>query len=360
MECPSCHAKLLYRQRGGNRCSKCKRPFALEPKVNRLKLHDLRFRKLIAALTNHGTFYYAPTQLWYAASRKAVTEQQRLPLGCGLVLALVLAYGVFYLVSALTLLRYGVLLSGLALLGGLWLLYIQRRRPLRRRLPREFNAFQREVIERWRQVYGVVPPGLITDQVLAGLPEQPRQPRAVLACPDREVLLSLRANRVPQTLQLGLLPIGGVLTPTEQQQLATLRAQPQLPLLLLHDASAEGCLLAERLPELLGFDSRRSIVDLGLRPRQVQQHKLLVLGAQPPFELLPRLQSLNPTRPVPLHADELSWLANGFYTPLAAVAPGRLVQLLQRALDRIAQPTPQPSPQRRAQAVGFMSWPGEV
>lgn len=54
MICPHCEHSLLRKERTGNRCGYCRRLYALDPKTNRLKLSDLRVRRVVAALSAGG------------------------------------------------------------------------------------------------------------------------------------------------------------------------------------------------------------------------------------------------------------------------------------------------------------------
>ncbi len=75
MKCPSCSAELKSRERGGYKCSKCKQPFALDPKLNVLGLHDLRLNNLDRSLSDAGKLRYTSEQLFHAAAAKVVAAQ---------------------------------------------------------------------------------------------------------------------------------------------------------------------------------------------------------------------------------------------------------------------------------------------
>jgi hypothetical protein len=67
-----------------------------------------------------------------------------------------------------------------------------------------------------------------------------------------------------------------------------------------------------------------------------------------------------------LSQPEFDWLKQGFYTPLSAVSPVRLIRAVEQAVDRaVPQPAaaaqrssdPEQQAQHAAQVVGFLTWP---
>lgn len=379
MKCPHCAAELLHRERGRRRCAKCKREFALEPKGHPLRLHDLRFQQVVAKLSQNGTRRYTPRQLHYAFGRKVVREQKPKGVGAGIgcfaLSCIVTGIPVGVLVSgmmaSMNSARFDglILLLGLMLIAGLALVItaVYMRQPFRPNLPMTPDQFQREVLGRWQQVYGTLPPGLIDPRQPLPPDPPPGQLRAVLACPDRDVFLCLRANGLPEHLSLGLLPTSGQRTPAEKAALAAIRANPRLPLLVLHDASPEGCTLLQSLPMTLGLPATQKMIDLGIRPHHAIKFQLMRLGAAPSSELLHILQKRvaaagSAHSSHTLTEDEFDWLERGFYSPLAALGPARLIRVVTQAMEQATTARPAVSqrprdPETQAQAVGFMTWP---
>ncbi len=378
MKCPHCSADLLYRERGGRRCSKCRQEFALEPKRNRLHLHDLRLAQVAEKISQYGTIGYTAGQLYHAMSFKAVKAQKPVhPFRkiFGTLFASIFP-GIFLIIVVLfaTELPLSIVISlVLAIMFGVSLVIIAIRisRPFRPQLPMKFRDFQRDVIVRWQQVYQALPPGMIDPRRPLPPDPAPANQRAVLACPVSDILTCLRANHVPERLGIGLLPGDGRRTPDEEATLVALRSNPQRPLVILHDAGLEGCTLVRSLPLALGLRSDHSVIDVGLHPRQAIQHNLLCLGANPSPELLRLLQKRVAPSPDPIQAGMLSrqefdWLKQGFYTPLPAVSPVRLIRAVAQAVDRAVprqavatqrSSDPEQQAQHAAQAVGFLTWP---
>lgn len=348
MICPHCNQNITYRQRGNRRCGLCKQEFALEPRTLPLRLHDLRFKKLVAKFSDNGRLFYTASQLHHYLSRKAVAEQK--PCSIGYAIAPAAVIGLF--VSLALSIKVGLVLALLSL--GIGWRYI---RPFRPQLPMKAAQFSEKVIERWRSLYDK-PTGLLEEVELARLSDEAgatTQLQAVLTCSQRDILNCLRANGIPATLGLGLLPTGPPYTPAEITVLEVLRAQPHLPLLVLHDASPAGCLLVRDLPRKLGLNANHRIIDVGIRPLQAITHKMMRLGVDPPVELLNKLRQQRL-----LSSEELAWLEKGFYTPILALSPAQLIRIVTRVVKHTTAKRSadlEQEAQARAHAIGFMSWP---
>lgn len=365
MKCPHCHADQTYRERSGRRCSKCKREFAFEPRTDSLKLTDIRFNHIAEKLSANGALSYSVEQLRYALAEKVVRAQAptsaKAALGCAFAVGAVGFVFVGFIADQLLL---AITVALLIWLGGGLFWYVQRGKPFYPKLPIEPLRFERDVLDRFRKVYGHGPPGLISGERLRLLDYRmplPGMLRGALVCPERAVLDCLRVNGVPEQTGLALIPIGGPLTPAEQDQLVVLRTRPDLPLLLLHDASPAGCLLAENAAQALNLGPQRRVIDIGLRPQTAIERKLLAVGAPPDPALIERLRAQGRLGP-----EELAWLADGKITPIVAITPKRLLAMVNRAAQRLQSPAPRPAqppasrqatPEQQAQAVGFLSWP---
>jgi hypothetical protein len=381
MLCPHCKKTLLYRERGGRQCSACKCEFAFEPKTGPLRLHDLRFRKTVAKVGDNGRLRYTADQLRHFLARKVVAAQKPTSLGVLVTGTLLAAFLAGTAVSAVVSPRLGIPLALLVLIAGAAFGWRQSRRPFHPRMPIDAAKFATDVLGRWQKVYGGAPDGLINE---ASLRDPARAAlateglRAVVVCPERGVLACLLANRIPEKLRVGLLPTEPPFDAWEEAILAVLRKEPRLPILLLHDASAAGALLAQDLPLLLRLSPEHRIVDLGLNPRRSIEKQRLRLGAPVPQQALDRLraQALDgapPTGPAhnarPLRRRravltplELAWLEQGHYSPVLALAPADIVKRVTAGLERVAArrgaerpaESSEPIP---ARAVTFLSWP---
>jgi hypothetical protein len=336
--CPHCARSLQYKQRGRRRCTYCKQHFAFEPKANKLRLHDLKVRKLADRLSDNGRLRYTVAQLWYAVSRKAVAERPKPLPGCGcfVFVAGMVATGILLSQAKL---RGGVVIGALIAMGVVialaYLLLVSVRQRMQReraiRPPVPLGEFRDMILRRWAEVYNQLPHDLV-DEEMATAPAIP-QPRLALVCPDRAVLACLGANGAPQTLSM-------MLTMTPQH------VPPGVPVIVVHDASAAGCRFAAQVRAAL---PGRVVVDAGLRPSVVLRRSTLIQLRHKPFPVPGDLAGLSLTQ------AEKNWLVQGWWSPVAAIGPAQLLAAITKAAQR-AQAMADPE-RRRAQQVGLLTWP---
>jgi hypothetical protein len=328
MICPNCGASLLHHQRTRRRCSRCRAEFALEPKDNPVHLHDVKLRRVADRLSDGGALRYTDTQLWYATGRRALATRNRSPIGRGVRLFVVVGFAYIFIAGATRSPVWG-LIAAVPLIVVLPAI-IRRRRTVR--MPMPLARFRTDILHRWIRLYGSAPTGLI-DGPVVGQPAA--RARMALLCTDPSTAMCLYANGVPERC--------GVWLTSSVQSLP-----PGVPVLILHDASIAGYLLVAEARRVAGG----RVVDLGVRPRSVA-------GAAHAVKLREKTRDLpaidTPATFVGLTAAELSWLGKGWWSPLAALPPARLMSLVAGAVDRIDAGG---DPDRRAaRAVGFMTWP---
>lgn len=345
MRCPHCQATLKYRERGKKTCSKCKKPFAFEPKDGALRLNDLAFKKLGRKLSAEGQVRYTVDQLRHALAWR----QHRLTpkfAGCSPV---------------------GWLIGWIkARLGQ------PSRPPAPRGGPAPISRLQciDQITRRWQQIYRELPEGLINPEAEASFPvNQPplANLRAVLVCPDPAIRRFLAANGLPARLGLGIVPATPPFDVAATAMIDYLRARPTLPVLLLHDASPDGCLLASVVRQTFKLADNRALTDLGLRPNASTDDRFWV--ATTPHATARTRELLQRPDVARRLAGRLSPTAQqrfeaGLICPLAAMPPAKLLNFVTRAVEQApAGPFPVASapaadPARaKAQAVGFLTWP---
>lgn len=331
MICPHCQTSLLHRQRPNRSCSACGRAFALEPKESPFRLHDLRVHRLADKLSDGRGLCYTGPQLYFAAGRRtlpAVSHTYRYAaIGYSLLVGVV---GFVLLVTGV--LPPGPGLAGIAaaVLAVNLLLLLLRPRLLRGaavRPDRDYASFRAEVLRRWQRIYGAPPPRLVPDDLpLPGVP----QVRIALLCPDRPTLVCLAANGAATTWQMAL---------CERPE----QVPPGVPVLVLHDASAAGIGWARQVRDTLGARA----VPLGLSPASVRTARWAVRVKEQPVE--------SAELPPAIGAEDRQWLLDGWWSPVAALSPARLLRLVQRGVDR-AQEAADPD-RRSAGRIGFLTWP---
>jgi hypothetical protein len=400
MICPHCGEDLLYRERGGRKCSKCKRPFAFEPKRDPFHLNDVRFRKITNKLSQNNTLNYTVNQLRYQLARayrdivppgwptmKLVSTVIRIVVS--ILVAILGTFGIVVVITFFITDFFGegsIIVSMLSIIFGLLVFFGVLLTGVYDAFPKpgpeiSLKDFDKKVLRRWKKFYGEPPPGLVSEQQLQKLASSvppPHDMRAVVVCPERDVLNCLLANSIPRRFSVGLLPRQGPFTPEEEATLAMLRQRPEVPLLLLHDASAAGCLLPKTIISAFKLRAYHKVVDLGLRPGQVARMNLFEMRTSAPDNVLKVLNRFVAPQGTPSDTDlqqknyllfyeEFQWLKNGHYSPIMLVSPARLIRAVSQAMQRLerqsvaasteALPDPEEQAQEQARAVGFMSWP---
>lgn len=369
MKCPHCRVELRLVDRPNRQCSKCKKAIALEPREDPLGLSDLRLRALAEKLSDQGKLFYTSTQLFYHANRKRIDAQPQLKSnlpGC-LILSGIGAGAVLgALINSISGVFGGIALG--LLVGFIFYRSFGRYLAPQITLSGDLVIFQRWIPERWRIVYGAEPVGWLNMQTKTGLTNlQPtaQTVHAILVCPQPDILVCLRANGVVDALALALLPLAETpLAVADQSLLALLRSQPALPVFLLHDASIDGCLFAQKARQRLGLSDQHRIINLGLHPRQAMRDNLMRLRSPADSEKLAQLKALvNPAHHGAggqgaqlsalgqLTPAEYEWLAQGYYTPLLSITPKRLLKTVTQG---VLAATPVAATQRQ---IGFMDWP---
>jgi hypothetical protein len=303
--CPHCQTSLRRRERTDHQCSTCGRRIALDPKDNALGLHDLRLRRLIDSLSDGGRLAYTVEQLWYASARDTLRIDRR--------------NAARRRETSWSLVPRNTWRTGFA---GQETVVVDVRMPL--------PVFQRTVVDRWAEVYGSPPPGMV-DSDRVELPAAPDQPVLALLCPDRAVLTCLAANQVPQRLRLA---VGDDLT----------ALPPSVPVALLHDVSVAGYRWAVTARSgLIG----RQVMDVGPRPATVMQIAGAVrMSGEGPGDGIAALRTAGT-----LQTPELEWLGDGWWSPIAAVRPAVVIAWVEVAAARVDPD------HRAAAAVGFLTWP---
>ncbi|WP_066948937.1 hypothetical protein [Streptomyces lushanensis] len=340
MICPHCEQNLLYKERSDRTCSKCLRRFALDPRTNSLGLSDLRVRRLTAKLTDGGRLKVTLDQLGAAALRKRRKGESGIAAAIGCT-----AVGVPVGVGLLAIGSIADENAGFTTFLGIAILFFVvvtvvsgLRRATRRPADTRLKAFRSALLTDWKLRYGSLPHGIVDTAPHRGA-RPPQGARIALLCPEPAVLTFLAANDIPERY--------GIVLAAESRQLPD-----TLPVIVLHDASAPGCGLVVRTREEL---PGRRVVDAGLPPRAVMKVKdaPTVRVARPARDLIAWLGASST-----LTSDELDWLAKGWTVPLIGVRPARLIDAVTRTAHRVATLNEADPVRRRAEALGFLSWPG--
>ncbi|MFF3837970.1 hypothetical protein [Streptomyces sp. NPDC001930] len=341
MICPHCERNLLRKERTGNRCTHCRRSYALDPKTNPLRLNDLRVRRITAALTDGGRIGIVPDQLWYALSRKRLRDSefgQGCMGGAFVVAGFVTVIAIFAEAPVLLIGSAALLLIGLGITAARALGAGKGIPPVVR------EGFPALVLSPWRTVYGALPPGVLdTAGSGGGMPDPmgAAGTTGVLVCPDRAVVAFLVADGLPARHGLAVV-----------RSAAEAAAAPSKgPVLVLHDSDADGELLVRALRDAL---PGRTVIDVGPPLRTVRALPQAVPYRDPrrkpsaaDLRILTALGTYTP--------EELKWLGQGWRFPLVGLPPARLLAVVDRVAGQVSRGVD--PDRRRAADLGFLTWP---
>jgi len=339
MICPHCATTLTQRERANRTCHYCRKTFALDPKRNSLKLHDVRMKALATRLSGN-TYAYTTTQLWYAAARKQnrsdAAKKFGIKEGFWFSLFSLVCGGVCTGAGAARENEVLLFFGGIGLLFALVIGYVTLDDVLRKkvRMAVSLAEFNRDVLEPWRMVYQAYPPHMVWETQVPA-PPVPAEPVLAVLSPDGSVLACLAANEVPARFNVALAPRIDQL-PAHAPAVA-----------VLHDASAAGYLLAAKARAEL---APRPVMDISPRPRSLISARgaVRLRDSAPGAKVMKQLAGT-------LTPPELEWLAKGWWSPVAALRPSDLIARVFGASERASSADPE---RRAAAAVGFLTWPG--
>ena len=336
MTCIHCLTDNKYKDRSSGKCSKCNHEFAFEPKEG-APLTDSAFSRMIDVVSSGGTVRFHFDHLYYQICRAKFKGRWR-QVGIGLmwlVLAapIALALSLFYR----QMLGWAAVVAGLAGLA-LFEGYGITRKWLTSPQTVQLDALKiRRMLDRWIHVHGR-PEGFIGPKQMATTDKKKRQLNAELhkealdysfdravICDRPETVDVLLANKFHFENNCAILGVDNYPPQVFDTVCKMLRSNPKLTVLVIHDATAQGCALAHKLRnDGNWFAPGVRIVDVGLRPAHARFFRGQVVDQQRSAAevLLPGIS-----------AEEALWLQR-YSLALAAMRPEQLIKRLFRALTQ--------------------------
>ncbi|WP_406054889.1 hypothetical protein OG462_05245 [Streptomyces sp. NBC_01077] len=350
MICPRCTAVLAAKERTGQVCSRCDRPFAMDPKIHGRGMHDLRIRRIAERATDRGRLKVTVTQLWYLSRTSNHVWEAKPARGIRPVVRWLVAAPLALLLLVVGNLTHGVpgavgVTAAVAVVVAASVMRYTAASSAWWTIAPSESTF-RQLMGSWRTAYEELPPGVVDDGPRAPAPRESLagRPAAVILCTDHAVAVFLRGNGIPAKLKARLVEAA----PAAAHE-ALVDVPDGLPVVVLHDADALGALLA---PLLRLAHPDRVVVDAGLpvaavRTRRSAVHRVSTASTVDAADL----RSV-----ADLSADDAEWLAQGHWSPLAAVPPPRLKSVVTAAVERALSARPA----ELRSTDGFLTWPAEV
>lgn len=346
MLCPHCSTSLRYRERSNQTCSSCHKVFAFEPKTHPLSLSDNYFLSNVNKLSNNGKLFFTLQQLQFALSRKKMKSGGLITvLIVFAVISTIIGCAVLFNIIAQVLRDFqseAIVLICVALgifIVLFWIILILAVKKFYKPavyLPQSHVEFENSVLGDWRGIYGKLPDKLIMNFTF---PKDFQNLKGILLCQIDDAAICLAANQIDKNLDLAI-----VIKPEKVVEL--LQKHGKLPVYVLHDASVEGVEFYEKTKQRLG--SQTTVLDIGLRPQNVMKWNMLKMrekGASADF-----LNSLT--------AEEKAWLNQGYYLPLYAMSPDKLIGFVRIHITKRDKKIEETA-DKRAKSVGFMTWVGQ-
>jgi hypothetical protein len=320
MKCAHCEVDSKKKDRERGLCPRCGTPFAFDPTKGD-PITDLGFRKAIEAVSAKGTVWFGLEHLRYEVARRVT----RFKFG-GTVVAVV-ASGITGMIGATA------AASPLAffIVGGGTLALLLSRIVIRSRMSSFTRAAFDKLWAAWQAAHGA-PAGLIVrrEPGLRGRGTEVPEPDITDYSFDRAVICDrartadlLLANNFHFEHNCAVLSADGYPPGVFETVRTMLRRNPRLEVFVLHDATAGGCTLAERLhtsPDW--FKGLGRVTDVGLRPAHAARLSKYWI----------RSQGVVHPGTAGVTADEARWLS-AHALELAVLRPEQTLKRLFRAMN---------------------------
>lgn len=319
MKCIRCDKDSNKRARAGGQCPHCSEPFAFDP-TSGDPFTDAAFNKSLELVSGNGKVRWVDDNLRYELARRGGAGKA----GCGVV-------GVFALGGALVF--FGLIgaangVFGLLVLSalGVVLLLAGAAVSLDRRKWKGQLLSKPELEEYLRRWAAAHKPPLTR---IVRRREVERAPPAELAeysfdraviCDRSETVDLLLANNFHFENNCAVLSSGGYPRHIFDTVRTMLRNNPRLYVFALHDATVQGCMLAQQLAQSYEWFPSALVIDVGLRPGHTHG---LEFAFQPATKLVP----VN----APVTAEEREWL-DKHTCELAGLRPDQIIKRLYRAM----------------------------
>lgn len=313
MICIHCKSDAKYKERLDGRCPSCRHRFAFEPKTGS-PVTDGAFASAIARVSSDGKVKWTKGHLYYEIARR--TQKKRAVAVFAVISAVAAAIAVVANVPVLGALA--LVLAVAAIAGA-----VKNARRSIQLSPADFES----LLQRWVLAHGQ-PAALVIKK-----PGPPAKARALpsdiagysfdraVICDRPDTVDLLLANNFHFENNCAVLSEHGYPEVAFPVVLSMLKKNPKLVVYVLHDATVDGCSLAQRLRgSEAWFATGARVIDVGLSPRHARRFKGLWTEMD--------FGGLAPVNP---DADN-AWLAR-YALGLAVIRPEQVIKRLFRAIS---------------------------
>ena len=325
MKCIHCGTNADYKTRQATgRCPGCMHYYSFEPKEMDFKLTDPFFQAAIDKVSYEGRLYFTSRQLWYELNRGLWRKRMVKP-GSIITTTVIAAVIAFMFFNDFPLLVVALAITALLVMLA-WNYYIKhspRHTPIM-----NLGFFTPSVLASWTGVHGRPQMLMHKDGLTFGI--NPRGEESDLTdysfdrlviTENKDTATMLVANKLQLEKKCAILYANDLSSDRASQLLKMVKHNPLLKVIVIHDASVEGCGLLTKLRQESWFpEDSVEWVDLGLRPNQARKLRLFTIRKPDThvFTEHPGIKHLAP--------EEIDWLKQGNTAELEGLRPRRLLR----------------------------------
>jgi hypothetical protein len=360
LTCHNCGERNNVVSPFGNKCIKCGTKIKYNTnRVSKVIITDKAFAGAINAVSDGNTLFFTPKQLYYQLFRPR-TKPRDIKIGgssgggfstvmkllyflliVGAIAGIIASGG--FSAAATTLIGLGAvfaLLAGTHITVNGLLPRARKVKTLADRTPLSYQMFKSIMLERWVQTHGLPPKMLPEGGRARPAGRQPAAPDVAQYSFDRLLVVDsdetadmLLANNLHFETNTPIVSINAYPQDVFENVMGMVRRNPNLKVFCLHDASPEGCRLPIRLREDPRWfpNAQITILDIGLRPRNVGKLTAMQIAKLEPSKVLP------PDLIRILTQGERKWLESGNRGELAAIKPSSLMKSVYQTFRNATQ-----------------------
>lgn len=318
MICPQCNTKTFNRS-VSTACPKCRYQLVFPPGDTSL-INDYFFDKKLKSISSNGTYYFTLKQLYYYILKSKARKIVGFFMVPAVICMLMGFISFFILVPAAIIL---IVISIILVIIG-YKLYSSWK------LPYDFNKFNEIVVKKWQLYKGDINKLIKNEDLKFNLSKfddiQNYSFDALIITGDNEIANFLIKNDFHFKNKAAIVSIQKYPNHLFPYVIEQIEKNPDIPIFLVHNADILNIDMKEKIQKNWFKNIDVKIFDLGLHPSHVLKAQKIVSIKRDNLTL-PDL-NLNHLPP-----SEQTWLKSGYYTELSVVAPVKLINILEYAVN---------------------------